>query len=97
MKDLESIPEPDESVLYLLTAEEYLGSIGPLDEEEMAARHAETTRTDLEHEIDAQIGLIDELVAQYTEKPDEGLAQAIEEAKMDLGHMLVDKGSLPPA
>ncbi|MFZ1324361.1 MAG: hypothetical protein WAQ57_04360 [Candidatus Saccharimonadales bacterium] len=92
---LDSFPEPTEDDMILLTAEEYLEAIGQGDDPEQAARRLGVAKTDLLSEIDGQIALIDSLVDDYNIRPDEGLAAAIEEAKIMLGHMLVDKGNLP--
>jgi hypothetical protein len=93
----DSFPQPTYEELTLLTAEEYLDSISMGESSEDAARQMGIQRTDLLNEINAQQALIDELVQEYNVSPDDGLAYAIEEAKLMLGNMLVDKGNLPPA
>ena len=93
----DSFPQPTDEELILLTAEEYLDSISMGESSEDTARQMGIQRTDLLHEIDAQEALIHELVDYYKIKPDTELASAIEEAKLMLGNMLVDKGNLPPA
>jgi len=93
----DSFPQPTDEELILLIAEEYLDSISMGESSEDTARQMGIQRTDLLNEINAQQALIDELVQEYNVSPDDGLAYAIEEAKLMLGNMLVDKGNLPPA
>lgn len=89
--------DPTDRELILNTAEEWLSAIGADDVASREAQEAWVSRTDLRFEIKAQEELIDDLIAQYEEHPDEGTAQAIEEAKFDLGSMLVDRLNQPPA
>lgn len=91
----DDIPEPTEEELTLLTAEEYLAALGQGDDPEEAARRLGVQRADLLSEIDGQVALIEDLIDDYHTRPDEGLAFAIEEAKIALGNMLVEKGDLP--
>jgi|GEM_PF-2918089 len=93
----DSFPQPTDEELILLTAEEYLDSISKGVSSEDSARQMGIQRTDLLNEINAQQALIDDLVYEYSVNPDDGLDLAIEEAKLMLGYMLVDKGNLPPA
>jgi hypothetical protein len=95
VNEFDKIPDPSDDEMYLLTAEEFLESAGKdaTDEE----RKANVARLDLEHEIQAQTELIDDLVDQYSRTHDESVADAIEAAKIDLGRMLVDRLNLPPA
>lgn len=93
----DSFPQPTEEELILLTAEEYLDSISMGESPEDTARQMGIQQTDLLNEINAQQALIDDLVQEYYASPDDGLAYAIEEAKLMLGKMLVNKGNLPPA
>ena len=92
----DEIPEPTEEELTRLTAEEYLDAIGEGDDPKEAARMLGVRRADLLSEIEGQVVVIGELIDDYHTRPDEGLAIAIEEAKIALGDMLVEKGDLPP-
>lgn len=98
MTNYDAFPqEPSEDELVLLTAEEYLSALSEGDQAAAEARRDYVNRTDLVHEIDAQVALINELAEDFNTHPDENTDLAIQEAKRDLGHMLVDKGNLPPA
>lgn len=92
----DDIPEPSDDELYVLTAEDYLASLTHFDEASIGQREGMVAHIDVQHEIDAQVALINELVEDFNRFADEGTAAAIEEAKHDLGWMLVDKNNLPP-
>ena len=91
----DSYPEPSQDELTLLTAEEYIYAIGQGHDPDETARKFGVDSADLLSEIEGQLTLIDELVSDFNIRPDAGLDLAIEDAKLDLGHMLVDKGNLP--
>lgn len=93
----DSFPQPTDEDLALITAQEYLDALEMGESAEDVARQFGVVQLDLLHEIDAQEALIHELVDYYKIKPDAELASAIEEAKLMLGNMLVDKGNLPPS
>jgi hypothetical protein len=97
MNYFESLPDPTEDDLYKITADEYLESIGIGATEDSERRRKNTYRMDLDSELAGQIEHIDGLVQDYAMKKDKGLEDAIEEAKIDLGRILVDRLNQPPA
>lgn len=89
---LDSLPDPDYDEMLLLTADEYRNVLAVDGEDEARRRFA--FNRDLQHEIDAQNVVINELIEDYAITDDSALPEKIEQAKRELGHMLVDKLNL---